>query len=69
MTALDEKLQKSDWVRFQVPDHRVLEGFVQAFSEDGTRILVGKTPDSQENQWHDLRGIVIIKKQALGTPV
>jgi hypothetical protein len=58
-------LQKDDWIRFQVPDHRVLEGYVQEISADGTRLLVTKTPDSPENEWHVLSDIQIIKQQSM----
>jgi hypothetical protein len=43
-------LRKRDWLRFQVNSSRiVLEGFVQAVSPDGARILIGKSSDSTEN--------------------
>src|SRR5687767_4798164 len=68
MAATQTKLRRNDWIRFQIPDKRVLEGFVQEVSADGTRIRVGKTPDGPENQWHNLADITVIKKQALMMP-
>ena len=62
------KLFKKDWIRFQVPDKRVLEGYVQEISSDGTRIRVGKGPDSPENEWHTLSDIQVLKKQPLMAP-
>lgn len=58
-------LQKDDWIRFQVADHRVLEGYVQEISPDGTRILISKSPDWPENEWYNLNEIEILKVQAL----
>lgn len=68
MAEAQAKIRKKDWIRFQVPDKRVLEGFVQEVSPDGTKILVGKGPDSPENQWHVLAEIKILRKQAFGAP-
>lgn len=62
------KLHKRDWIRFQLSDKRVLEGYVQEISDDGTRIRVGKTPDSPEHQWYSLSEIHVLKKQALMSP-
>ncbi|MBA4147594.1 MAG: hypothetical protein H0X66_05725 [Verrucomicrobia bacterium] len=59
------RINKNDWVRFQVPDRRVLEGFVQEISHDETRVRIGKSPDSSENEWHTLSDIRVIKTQPL----
>lgn len=59
------KITKNDWIRFQVADMRVLEGYVQDVSPDGTRVRIGKAPDSPENEWHQLEAITILKTQEL----
>ncbi|MFN7141442.1 MAG: hypothetical protein ACK4UN_19105 [Limisphaerales bacterium] len=59
---------KSDWVRFQVSDGRVLEGYVQALSPDGSKVRIGKTPDSTENEWHRLDELSVLKTQSINTP-
>ena len=69
MIATDIALKKNEWVRFQVSDRRVLEGFVQEVSADGLRILVGKAPWSYENQWHNLHDITVLDHQAINAPV
>jgi hypothetical protein len=57
------KLQEGDWIRFQVPDKRVLEGFIQEVAEGDGRLLIGKAPDWPENEWYRLTDIEIIKHQ------
>ncbi len=62
-------LHKTDWIRFQIPDRRVLEGFVQDITEDG-RILIGKTPDTPfEREWYRLEDISVLGTQTVGAPV
>ena len=63
------KINRSDWIRFQVPDKRVLEGYVQEFSTDGLRVLIGKSPDSPENEWYRLSDLLVLKVQELMAPV
>jgi hypothetical protein len=59
------RIEINEWIRFQVPDLRVLEGYVQEISPDGRRILVGKAPDWPENQWYDLADIRILHHQEM----
>ena len=69
MTETISTVRKNDWIRFQIPDKRVLEGYVQQISDDGSRILVGKAPDNwPENEWYALANIKIIKTQELYSP-
>ena len=69
MTETISTVRRNDWIRFQIPDKRVLEGYVQEVSDDGSRILVGKAPyDWPENQWYNLAEITILKTQQLFAP-
>ena len=61
------ELHETDWVRFQVPDRRVLEGFVQRIQGDS--VLIGKAPDTPEHEWWRLSDIVVLKKQTHGAPI
>jgi hypothetical protein len=67
MMANQVRVQRNDWIRFQLPDKQVLEGFVQQISPDETKIMVGRGPGWPENQWHSLANIRILVKQTLGT--
>jgi hypothetical protein len=68
MIETTAKIRKGDWIRFQVPDRRVLEGFIQEVSPDETRVRIGKAPESPENQWHSLGEIVVLKTQTINEP-
>lgn len=67
-----EVLKEYDWVRFQLHrpnDRRVLEGFIQEFSDDGQHFRMCRAPDGIECEWFDLNEVTILKTQTLGTPV
>lgn len=60
--------RKKDWIRFQLPDKRVLEGFVKSISADKKSVTIGKGPDSPESQTFDIGAIHILKVQSFGAP-
>ncbi|MDB6059246.1 MAG: hypothetical protein JWO95_3090 [Verrucomicrobiales bacterium] len=67
-----EVLKEYDWVRFQLhrpDDRRVLEGFIQEFSDDEQHFRMCKAPDGIECEWYDLNGLTILKTQPVGTTV